>query len=417
MCFCPANPRSGAGDSFIAILDGTTHRTRGLNASFKDFPQETDMPHTMRVIAWDDPRCIDPLRAASEEWAARTGGEIEISRRPLTAFNDQPLRELSPDCDVMIIDFPHVSQAMQEGAIIPIEKIVDEEITRSISANAIGPAQASFLVDGVHAAFCSDAACHVAAHRPATLSRCGVSAPATWDEVISLAEGFPGSVALALYPTDAIASLMSIAAGKGAAPDGGMRFFPDSEAAKESIDLLVRLTRVVDDHCWQCTPQALFKAAQATPGIAYIPLTFGYVRYTRPEEGGWRFTAPPAGCGSTLGGAGMAVSSQSSLTEFAAEFVSWYCGDEGQVLAGRAWGQPSGLSAWNDPEIDEMTSGFYSGTRETQAAAWVRPLNSWWPTVQEKIGQHLARLLQANEPNDKILSEIEVVYQALRGKL
>ena len=224
-------------------------------------------------------------------------------------------------------------------------------------------------------------------------------------------------MALALHPTDAIVSLMSIAAGKGVVPDGGKRFFPDPEAAKQSIDLLVRLTRVVEDHCWQYTPQALFKAAQTTQEIAYIPLTFGYARCTRPEEGGWRFTAPPAGCGSTLGGAGMAVSSQSELTEFAAEFISWYCGDEGQVLAGRAWGQPSGLSAWHDPEIDEMTSGFYSGTRETQANAWVRPLTTWWPTVQEKVGEHLVRLMLANEPAHKILSEIEALYQALRSKL
>ncbi|MYI69987.1 MAG: extracellular solute-binding protein [Boseongicola sp. SB0673_bin_14] len=375
------------------------------------------MLRTLRVIAWDDPRCTDPLEAAAVAWEARTGGRIEISRRPLTAFNDQPLRELSPACDVMIIDFPHVSQAMQEDAIIPIEEIVDDEVTRAVSANAIGSAQASFLVDGVNAAFCSDAACHVAAHRPASLSGYGASAPETWDGVMSLAENFPGSVALALYPTDAIVSLMSIAAGTGAAPDGGKRFFSDQEAAKQSIDLLVRLTRVVEDYCWQCTPQALFKAAQTAPEIAYVPLTFGYVRCTRPEEGGWRFTAPPTDCGSTLGGAGMAVSSQSDLTEFAAEFVSWYCGDEGQVLAGKAWGQPSGLSAWNDPEIDEMTSGFYSGTRETQAAAWVRPLNRWWPAVQEKVGEHLVRLLRANEPPEKVLCEIESMYQALRSKL
>ncbi len=393
------------------------NRTRGQNSNFKDFPQNTDMPHILRVIAWDDPRCTDPLEAAAVEWEARTGGRIEISRRPLTAFNDQPLRELSPACDVMIIDFPHISQAMQEEAIIPIEEIVDDEVTRSVSANAIGPAQASFLVDGVNSAFCSDAACHVAAHRPATLSGYGASAPETWDEVMSLAESYPGSVALALYPADAIVSLMSIAAGKGVVPDGGNRFFPDPEPAKQSIDLLVRLTRVVEDHCWQYTPQALFKAAQTTQEIAFIPLTFGYTRCTRPEEGGWRFTAPPAGCGSTLGGAGMAVSSQSELTEFAAEFVSWYCGDEGQVLVGKAWGQPSGQSAWYDPEIDEMTSGFYSGTRETQTNAWVRPLATWWPTVQEKVGEHLVRLMLANEPTHKILSEIEALYQALRSKL
>ncbi|MCY3878998.1 MAG: extracellular solute-binding protein [Rhodobacteraceae bacterium] len=391
------------------------HDLKRQGLSISAIARRTGLDRTLRVMAWDDPRCTGPLAAAAAEWEVGTGTGIEISRRPLTAFNDQPLHELSPLCDVMIIDFPHVSQAVREGAVIPIESIVGDEVTRSVSANAIGPAQASFLVNGVNAAFCSDAACHVAAHRPAVLSGCG--APETWDGVMSLAAEFPGSVALALYPTDAVVSLMSIAAGRGAAPDGGERFFPDPGAAEQSIDLLAGLARAVGDYCWRCTPQALFRAARTIPEIACTPLTFGYTRFTRPEEGGWRFTAPPAGCGSTLGGAGMAVSSRSESVKSAAEFVSWYCGDEGQLLAARAWGQPAGLSAWNDPGIDRMTSGFYSGTRATQANAWVRPLNSWWPVVQERVGGQLVRMLLAGEPAHRILSGIEALYQSLRDRL
>ncbi|MEM7283449.1 MAG: hypothetical protein AAF438_17670 [Pseudomonadota bacterium] len=79
----------------------------------------------LRIIAWDDPRCVEPLIAAGDWWRAQKGETIEVTRRPLTAFNDQPLIELSEQCDVMIIDYPHIPQAVAEGAITPICDLLD----------------------------------------------------------------------------------------------------------------------------------------------------------------------------------------------------------------------------------------------------------------------------------------------------
>ena len=41
----------------------------------------------LRVVAWDDPRCTEPLQAARQLWLDRSGQAIDIARRPLTAFN------------------------------------------------------------------------------------------------------------------------------------------------------------------------------------------------------------------------------------------------------------------------------------------------------------------------------------------
>lgn len=370
------------------------------------------MGDVIKVVAWNDPRCVQPLEAAAAVWETRTGIAIDIVRRPLTAFNDQPLSELAPICDVMIIDYPHIAQALREEAIIPIDNLVDESEVDEVADRSIGRCQDSFSVDDVVAAFASDAACHVAAYRPVALEKLSIPLPQTWNDVFALQEHHPGSVAVALYATDAISCLMSLAAGQGAGPDGGMHMFPSRHGVQRAIGTLARLASNVGSYCWECTPQQLFAEAATRTEIAYIPFTFGYTRMVTPEQGGWRFAAPPVGSGSLLGGAGMAVSSQTPFREKAAAFASWYCRDEGQLLAGRNWGQPSGLAAWNDPDIDSMTMGFYSCTRRTQVNAYVRPLRPWWPAVQDEAGKTLAELLRAGAPASAIVDSLEAIYSS-----
>ena len=368
----------------------------------------------LRIVAWDDPRCVQPLQRASAIWRERTGDRISISRRPLTAFNDQPLRELSPACDVMIVDYPHMAQAMAEGAITPIAELLDRDAIATVSDRSVGPAQESFLVDGIVSGLASDAACHVSAHRPERLAELGIQPPASWEEVFALQESLPGSVALALYPTDAISCLLSLLAAKGAGPDGGGRMFRNASTAVDAVSLLRRLASGVEEYCWRCTPREIFREAESRPGLAFIPLTFGYVGRTAPEQGGWRFGPPPRDCGSLLGGAGMAVSSGTSVPEQAAAFARWYCSDDGQRLAGRNGGQPAGVAGWEDAESNARTDDFFRRTRETQEAAWVRPLAVWWPNAQKELGVALARFLRQRTPPEPVVAELDRIYGRCR---
>ncbi len=373
------------------------------------------MRDALRVVAWDDPRCVQPLQAAAKVWQERTGEPIAIARRPLTAFNDQPLIELAPISDVMIVDYPHIALALEEGAIVPIEDLLDAADLSAVAARAIGPAQESFVVDGVTAGLASDAACHVSAYRRHALEDWSEPVPETWDDIFGLQERHPGAVALALYPTDAISYVLSLTAGAGAGPDGGELLFPDHSAALHCLERLRRLVAIVDEDCWSFTPQALFAAAAERPEIAYIPLTFGYSQKSKPSEGGWSFGTPPAGSGSLLGGAGMTISAGSTSPDRAARFACWYCGDEGQRLAGGNGGQPAGLAAWDDAETDSLSGGFFSATRNTQANAYVRPRATWWPAVQAEAGEALAKRLREGLASDDIIDALEAIYRRHRG--
>ena len=298
----------------------------------------------LRIVAWDDPRCVQPLEAACKDWSALHAEECRIISRPLTAFNDQPLSELSPICDVMIIDYPHVAQAIEERAITAISDLLPPAAIESLRAGAIGPAQDSFVVDGRDVALASDVACQVAAFGPEILDGLDATPPADWSEVFALAERHLGSGAVPLYHTDAVSCVFSLTAGADAAPDGGAAFFPDRDRAttEDAIDLLTRLASCVEPACWDCTPQKLYAHAATGRTIAYLPLTFGYTWLTAADKGGWRFGAPPAGCGSLLGAAGMAVSSQATDDARAAAFVEWYCSADCQRQVAFNAGQPAG---------------------------------------------------------------------------
>ncbi|MCG8481179.1 MAG: extracellular solute-binding protein [Spirochaetales bacterium] len=366
------------------------------------------MSHTVRVIAWDDPRCTDPLKAAARIW--RGGRGIDVHTRPLTAFNDQPLDELVKSCDVMVIDHPHVPQAVRHGAILPLNSLLHEHSLAALKADSLGACYESYCINGRPYATAADAACQVSAHRPHVLASYNVAPPRTWEEVWILAENHPGSVALPLYPSDAISCLMSLSAGQNAAPDGGDTMFPDKASALRAVELLRRVSALVDETCWKYTPPMLFAAVNRSETIAYIPLTFGYARMTHATEGNWRFGSPPVGTGSVLGGAGMAVSAASPRPEAAAEFIAWYAQAEVQTFLTMHGAQPASRLVWHTPLVNDAVGYFFSDTYRTIRSAYTRPLVPWWPGVQEKSGHILVEGLRSGEGAEAIIERMEACY-------
>ncbi|MDE0534290.1 MAG: hypothetical protein OXI01_22990 [Albidovulum sp.] len=372
------------------------------------------MKKALQLVAWDDPRCTAPIAAAQRAWACKSGIEIEVSVRSLEAFNDQPLRELAPHCDLMVVDYPHVARAISESAIVSFDELLGAEAVRPIADRAIGNAQVSFVVDGAHAALACDAACHLSASRPVKFTELGCGAPSTWQDIFTLADSNPGTVAVALSPTDAISILLSLAHGAGTEPDGGSRLFRNARAARLCAATLARLASTVPEYCWHSSPQDIFRIAEEFDEISYIPLTFGYSRKVRREEGGWRFLPPPEGCGSLLGGAGMAISSLTKHGQEAAEFALWFCGREGQVLAAQNLGQPSNLAAWDNPGTDSEMACFFQDARAIQETAFVRPLASWWPSAQVELGTTLVEEIRGNSDLERIIEALESVYRRHR---
>jgi multiple sugar transport system substrate-binding protein len=133
-----------------------------------------------------------------------------------------------------------------------------------------------------------------------------------------------------------------------------------------------------------------------------------------------RFTdIPSAGSGpigAVLGGAGLAVSSSSARAQDAAAFAVWASGADAQRrLVAPAGGQPGSRSAWSDEAVDGAAGGFYSGTRRTIEAAWVRPRDAWWPPFQLAAGRLLRAALSVGAAPERTAAELDDLYHHCRG--
>jgi multiple sugar transport system substrate-binding protein len=336
------------------------------------------------------------MRACSEAWREAQGVEVAWDFRSLRAFGDEPLEQVAPAYDLLIIDHPFCGTAAASGCLAPFDRLIGAETLSQLADDAVGPSHASYSFAGRQWGLATDAACQVTAFRPDLLEG---PPPASWDGVLELARSRPGRVALPLAPAHAISSFLSLCANHGASPaaDGSL---VDEDTGTRALAILAELAAQgpADAFAWE-PPDALGRLT-AGGELEFVPLTYGYVTYTRPGEVAFpcRFTdIPSAGrgpVGAVLGGAGLAVSSTSRSPAEAATFAAWASGAEAQrTIVTAAGGQPGSRSAWLDPELDVRAGGFFSSTLATIEASWVRPRDAWWPAFQLEAGQLLTTAL------------------------
>ena len=146
-----------------------------------------------RALTWDHPRGCAPLVAA----AALHANEIDITweTQPLEGFESTPIPELARDYDLIVLDHPHLGEAVAAGSLVPVAELLGAEAVARIAAGTIGAAAASYLYDGLSYALPLDAATQVQVLQPALVG--DRPAPATWDEVLELAAELPLGLSLA----------------------------------------------------------------------------------------------------------------------------------------------------------------------------------------------------------------------------
>ncbi|WP_291415948.1 extracellular solute-binding protein [Actinophytocola sp.] len=354
----------------------------------------------LRGLCWDHPRCVRPMAAAAEAYrAVRPDVVVEWDARPLARFNDQPVWQVAGGFDLIFVDHPMTGAVAGRDALVPLDTVLDAgELDRVGALSVHGGA---YTWGGHRWALGVDAACQVAAFRADRLGADEV--PATWDDVLALAKSAPGSVALPLYPSDAICGLMSLSANASlAAGERPVWVHP------HGAEMLVELARLVDPVCFDRNPPALLDAMAGESEIAYVPLVFGYANLSRPPL---RFADVPGvdgrPRGAVLGGAGLGVFPDSRHVADAAAFAAWCMGTGVQrdVLL-EAGGQPGNRLVWDDPTADEVAGGFLSATRRSIDEAYLRPRERWWPEFQRDGGRLLVRLLRDGAPPGRIVEEL-----------
>lgn len=370
---------------------------------------------TYRGLTWDHPRGYDALaEAARRVNAGRAEPLITWDKQPLEGFESAPITDLTARYDLVVLDHPHIGEAVAEGSLIPLEDVFGADQIAAWAAQSVGPSFASYMWQGQHWALPLDVATQVTARRPDLVTE----APTTWDAIEELSQTHP--VALSLGGPHAFLNLISMAGSVGDII-GGPEMLSD-EAALPALARLRRLANRAPAGTEKLNPIGLLEAMARGDDIALIPLIFGYVTYAKPGYAphALAFSDTPRaanGKGGVLGGTGIAISRGCSPSNDLLEHIASLLSIETQRDLFPAFGgQPSARAAWGSDVVNSTWGGFYNTTRATADRALLRPRFDGFPAFTNAASARLRLGLAHGDDENLLLTDIRDLWREARAR-
>ena len=372
-----------------------------------------------RALTWDHPRGYNALAAAAAQIdPSRDGIAIHWDKQSLEGFESHPIADLCARYDLVVLDHPHVGEAVANQCLLALEDVFGEATLAELEAATIGPCLSSYRFGDRHWALPLDAAAQVVAAR---VDRLGRDLPTTWDEVIALSRA-TGEVALSLAGPHAFVSLLSM-----------WRAFVEIDANRDEDSILAG---EAGRHAYEVLRELSARSPLSIAGnnpigilghmarhedVALCPLIFGYVTYAAPNSGtALRFAnaprARPGGRpGSVLGGTGIGISRRCEVTPELRRHLLWLLDEESQTTFIPAHdGQPSRRSAWQDGRVNARWGNFYRDTAETLEAAYVRPRYAGFVSFASRASDYVRDALSNRTSATEALGALNKMYLASR---
>lgn len=377
------------------------------------------MTATWRGLTWDHPRGFNALDAAARDALARNEVSIAWQTQPLEGFESAPIADLCARYDLVVLDHPHVGEAVEAGCLYSMEEIFGNDLLALLEQDTVGPCLSSYRFAGRQWALPLDAASQVMALRPDLLEG---PPPRLWDDVLALVgSGVP--VAASIAGPHAILSFFSICAALGDPPAIAD---PDNLVSREigrlAYAILARIARSMPAKARPLNPIGLLGLMAREDSVALCPLVYGYVNYSRPAPGlkPVAFHDAPRIAGGfprgTLGGTGIGISRRCSPDKALKDHLLWLMGQAAQRRFLPAHdGQPSRRDAWRDPEVNATSGNFYLNTLETLEHAFVRPRHAGYIAFQTAASAALRDGFESRMPADQMLDRLQQLYSTSRN--
>jgi multiple sugar transport system substrate-binding protein len=378
------------------------------------------IPTRYRGLTWDHPRGAHALLEAARRLVATDAVcQLNWSRQPLADFEEHPLDALAARYDLLVIDHPHLGEAIAKDALQPLDALFDEATLAAWRAGSVGRSYASYELDGHLWALPIDAAAQVMATR-ADLC-CDTEGervlPDTWQDVLALARRKP--VALSLAGPHAVLMFFSLCIALGENP---IAHDPDILISTETGVAAYEWMRELASLCVfggsDLSPIALLEALAARDDLVCCPLIYGYVNYAVPCQSGKHaltFTNAPAGAngirGSVLGGTGLALSRRAKPSGALLDHLRWLMSEPCQrSFIPQFDGQPGARAAWQDDEVNRASGSFYANTLETLECAWVRPRYDSYIAFQRAASMVLRLALEAGTAASRVVADLQTIH-------
>jgi multiple sugar transport system substrate-binding protein len=322
-------------------------------------------------LTWDHPRGRVALETAAAAFSETGPDRLTWDHQPLEGFESTPIAELAERYDLIVLDHPHLGDALAGDCIRPLDELFPSTRLVEWRRAAVGPSFDSYAARGQAWALPLDAATQVSARRPSEVA----DAPREWSDALELARS--GGVAPSLAGPHAFLTLCSIAVSLGGDPGAHDDFLPGA-IFDEALEVLSELAALAPPGSDELNPIGLLDRMSEAGDIRYIPLVYGYAPYARrPGSRRIAFGSPPAHdgrIGATLGGTGIAISRRCEPSEDLLAHLEWLMSETVQrEFIPQHDGQPGARAAWLDPAVDAAAHGFYSQTLEAIERSWVRP--------------------------------------------
>jgi multiple sugar transport system substrate-binding protein len=366
----------------------------------------------VRGITWDHTRGYLPMVAAAQRFCEQHRGvQIEWHKRSLKAFGDQPLQDLAPQFDLLVIDHPFVGYAAAHHTLLALDQYLPEEFLADQATASVGVSHASYYYAGKQWALAIDAATPVSAWRPDLLA----GSPDTWEALLDLAR--KRQVAVPAVPIDSLMHVYMVCLALGedpfALPD---QFAPGSLV--RALELVAELLSFCDPVCLRRNPIDTYETL-VRGEASYCPFAYGYSNYARagycpqPLAFGGLVAFGKQPLRSTLGGTGLAVSATTQQPELALAFAQYVASAEHQrTMYVASGGQPGHRSAWMDEAANRLTNGYFRSTLATLDSAYLRPRYNGYMHFQDSAALLVHGYFKGEIAVDSVAAQLNQLYRA-----
>jgi len=375
-------------------------------------------PICFRGMTWDHSRGYTPMVATAQRFSElNSGAEFIWEKRSLQDFAGLPLDGLADHYDLLVIDHPWVGSASAAGLLLPLDEHLPTSFLADQVANAVGPSHQSYSFAGHQWALAIDAAAPVASWRPDLLPAGDL--PRTWDDLLKLAR--TGRVLLPGIPTDTLMNFYMVCSTLGEDVCQGEDRVVSSQVGAQALGMLQELALQVDPLCWNLNPIRVYEAMTLTDDYAYCPFAYGYSNYSRFGyarrllDFGDMVEIEGRCCRTTLGGAGLAISSRCREREVALRYAAFvadavcqrtiYC-DNG--------GQPGHRSAWTDERANALCRDFFRNTLPALERAFLRPRFPGYLYFQDRAGVPIREYMRDGGDEQRVLADLDALYRESR---
>ena len=369
----------------------------------------------LKGMTWDHSRGYDPMIATSEEFKKKNDNNIKIhwDKRPLQAFADRPIEEMTDNYDLIVIDYPHVGEIAAKELLENFDKPAYTDKLSVLAKESVGKSHQSYFINNHQWALAIDAASQVSAYRNDLID----NLPLTWSDLIELAK--KNQVLWPLKPVHAISSFYSICNNIDKPFNSDSKNFVNKKTAVKTLQMMKAVNQYLTKECLQMDPIQASEYMVENEDIVYCPYIYGFSNYSRI---GFRKTILTFSnvmdlegngpVGTHLGGTGIAVSKKSSYKKEAFEYAFWVASSNCQKgIFYENGGQPGNAIAWEDQKINAETNSFFNNTRDTLEGAWVRPRHNGYMKFQDMSGDIINDFLKNNLKEQDIYDKLNYEFK------